>query len=589
MQTNPSGSGSGQLQRIRWWYALLIVLCGIFIIRLFYLQVIRYDHYKKAALKGQLKEYQVPAERGIIEAHDRDQKVPLVLNETRYTLFADPKFIQGAPEAARKVQAIIGGDANDYQLKMLRTDTRYVVLAKNLDNGKRTQLDDLKLKGVGTRDEKHRVYPQGTLAAQLLGFVNDDGEGKYGLEQALDSSLKGKDGEIKAITDSQGVPLANSKENLISEPQPGKRVLLTIDLGLQQQLEDILKSGLDAAKSSSGSAFVLEAKTGAIKAMANYPTYNPADFAKQEDAAVFSNAAVSAPLEVGSVMKPLTTAAALDTGSINRNSSYYDPGQFRVDDATITNIEEVGGAANRSVAEILQLSLNTGATWLLMQMGGGQINEQARTKLYDYFSNHYGFGKQTGIEQGFEAEGIVPDPKDGFGLNIQYANMAFGQGMNITPLQLGAALASIVNGGTYYRPRLVDSYVDSSGKEEVVKPDAVRTNVVKPETSQTIKEFMENVVNKNHLVYGMRNLRPEFSIGGKTGTAQIAKPGGGYYEDRFNGMFLGFVGGNEPQYIVVVRVNEPKIGGYAGSKAAGPIFVRLSETLINNFGVTPKQ
>jgi cell division protein FtsI/penicillin-binding protein 2 len=566
-----------------------VFIAVVFVIRLFYLEVIRHDYYEKSALASQLKEYEIPATRGIIEAHSGDGMVPIVLNETKYTLFADPKFIKDPKTASQSIQGVVGGNAEEYETAM-RKDTRYAVLAKKLSKEQKDKIDTLKIKGVGTRETPYRTYPQGTLASQLLGFVNDEGEGKYGLEEALNSELKGTPGLLKAITDAQGVPLATNKDNVLNEPQPGKRVVLTIDLGMQQQLEDLLKAGLDHAKSQSGSALIIDAQTGAIKAMANYPTYNPAEFFKvqDKDVGVFTNPAVSAPLEVGSTMKPLTAAAALDQGVVGKNTTYYDPSRFKIGDATVTNIEEDGGPGTRSIADILQLSLNTGATWLLMQMGGGEINQQARVRWHDYMVNHYQFGKLTGIEQGYEAPGSIPDPKDGYGLNIQYANTAFGQGMTATPLQMGAALAAIVNGGTYYRPHLVESTVDGNGNEAKKQPEVVKSGVVKADVGQTIREFMQYTISKNYLVYGMKTPYSDYGVGGKTGTAQVPKPGGGYYDDRYNGTFIGFVGGNKPQYVIVVRVNEPKIGGYAGSKAAAPIFGSLAEMLINNFNVERK-
>ncbi len=575
-------------QRIRFWYALLLLLCAVFIIRLFYLQVIKHDYYQKAALKGQLKQYEIPAERGVIEAHSGNTTIPVVLNEIKYTLFADPKFVKDPVRTADAIARIVGGNAEDYEKQMKLPDTRYVILAKKLSKDQKNKFDELKLKGIGTRETPYRTYPQGTLAAQLLGFVNDDLEGKYGLEQALDAELRGKPGQLKAITDAQGVPLATNKDNVVTEPVKGDRVILTIDIGMQQQLEDQLKTGLERAKSTSGSALIIDARNGAVKAMANLPTYNPSEFFKIEDASTFTNGAVSAPLEVGSTMKPLTAAAALDLGVISKDTTYFDPSRFQIGDAVVTNIEEDGGAGTRSIADILQMSLNTGATWMLMQMGGGEINQKARERWHDYMVNHYQFGKITGIEQGYESEGSVPDPNKGFGLNIQYANTAFGQGMTATPLQMTLAFAAVLNGGTYYKPHLVEKKIGSSGKETIVNPEIVKSAVVKPEASQAIQDFMEYTISKNYLTYGMPKPRPEFSIGGKTGTAEIAKPGGGYYDDRFNGMFMGYVGGDEPQYIIAVRVNEPKIGGYAGSKAAAPIFGAIANMLIDNFGVTPR-
>ncbi len=574
--------------RVRVWYGLLSVVLGLFVVRLFYLQVLRHDYYRHVALKSQLKEYEIPADRGIIEAHNGGEAlVPIVLNETKYTLFADPKYIDNPGETAAKVQKIIGGSQDEY-VKLLKADSRYAVLAKKLSKDQKDAVNRLKIKGLGTRDESYRTYPQGDLASQVLGFVSDDKQGRYGVEQALNTQLTGKPGELRAITDAQGVPLVTNKDNVQTPPTNGQRVVLTLDVALQKQVEDILKSGLDAAKSKSGSVIIMDPKTGAIKAMANYPSYNPNEFFKVEDSTLFNNPSVSSPLEVGSVMKPLTTAAALDIGAVTKDVTYLDPGKFVVDGFVIKNVEEDGGAGNRTLGDILQLSLNTGATWLLMQMGGGEINQKARTVWYDYMSNHYGFGKPTGIEQGYEEGGTIPDPSKGFGLNLQYANSAFGQGMSMTPLQLGAAVSSVINGGTYYQPRLVDATIDGSGKKTTKQPVVVRRQVVKSSVSSDVKNLMEYVVQKNHVLYGLPNLPTNYTIGGKTGTAEISKPGGGYYDDRFNGMFVGFVGGNQPDYVIVVRVNEPTVAGYAGAHAAAPIFSQLTTMMINNFGISPK-
>lgn len=580
----------GPVQRIRFWYAFLLLLGAVFVVRLFYLQVIRHDYYEKTAAFSQLKQYEIPAARGVIKAKSGDKTVPLVLNETKYTLFVDPKYVKDAKAAAEAISKATGGSSADYQKKIENPDSpRYTILAKRLSNEQHEAVDKLDLKGVGTREAQYRTYPDGQLAAQLIGFVNDDNDGKYGLEQALNDELKGKPGQLKAITDAAGVPLAANKDNVVIAPQTGSTLTLTVDIGVQQQLEDILKQGVEKARGESGSALILDANTGAIRAMASFPTYNPNEYYKVENGAAFNNMSVTSPIEIGSVMKPLTAAAAMNLGVVNPNTSYYDPSYYKIDDATVSNIEEDGGAAQRTVTDIIKYSLNTGASWLLMQMGGGTINEQARTRWYDYMTNHYGFGKQTGVEQGFEAEGQIPHPTDGFGLNITYANSAFGQGMTATPLQLGAAFNSIVNGGTYYKPFLVESKTDDNGNEVKTQPQKVKSDVVSPAVSAQMIPILEATYEHNKRVFGVNSPpHEEYSIGGKTGTAQISNPQGGYYEDQFNGMYVGFVGGDKPEYIIVTRVDKPKIAGYAGSKAAAPIFVSLANMLIDSYGVTPK-
>jgi len=571
--------------RVRLWFGVLALISAIFVLRLFYLQVIKHDYYHQAALHSQLKQYEVEAERGAIVAHDGDSTTPIVLNEKLYTLFADPTFVKDPAKASLAIAPIIKGDANKVEGQLKTKDTRYVVLAKKLSGDQKNKLDKLNLLGIGTRETEYRTYPQGALASQLLGFVNDDGQGQYGLEEYLDKDLKGTPGELKAITDAQGVPLVSNKSNIVTDPRAGDQVTMTIDIGVQRSLEDILKAGLDRVQSKSGSAIIMNPNTGAIVAMANYPTYDPSKLADVTDLSLLGNAAASAPLEVGSIMKTLTSSSALDQGVVNLNSSFYDAGFVQVGDRKITDVEDSRGT--QTIESILVNSLNTGAVWMLKQMGGGDISAKARSTWYDYMTSHFGLGSTTGVEQAGEAEGYIPKPTDtGTGIQVTYANTAFGQAMTATPLQMLSAFSSIVNGGTYYRPRLVDSYKTADGKTKPVQPDKVRDHVVSSDVSNQMVKLLGQVARIN-IPTALRN---GYIIGGKTGTAQISQPGGGYYGDKFNGTYLGYVGGDKPQYVIVVRVNEPKTTttGFAGSGAAAPIFKDLSNMLIDNFGVTPK-
>jgi cell division protein FtsI/penicillin-binding protein 2 len=590
-QRNTTKKSVSANTRIMLWYGALLLVAAIFITRLFYLQIIHHDYYQKMALADQLKEYKITAPRGQIEAHDSGDTVPIVLNETLYTLYADPTFAKDdAAKDAQQLAAITGGDANSYTQLIKTPNSRYEILQKRLSRAQKDKISSLKLPGIGLQEQNYRNYAQGTLASQLLGFVNEDGQGTYGIEQALNKELAGTDGELKAITDASGVPLAASHDNVQVDPKPGEDVVLTIDLAMQKQLENLLKSGLDRAKSSSGSALIMDPNTGAIKAMANWPTYDPSQYYKVSDASVFNNAAVSSPLEVGSIMKTLTASAALDQGVIKPDTTYNDPSRWPLDGHDITNIEEDGGPGTHSIGDILNLSINTGATWMLMQMGGktGEVNHTARDKWHDYMVNHFQLGKKTGIEQGYEASGYIPDPDKGYALQLTYANTSFGQAMTATPLQMGAAVSSVINGGTYYQPRLVDYTVNSSGQKLVKNPVAVDNHVVSAQVGDQMIGLMEYVVKGHQAAFPYLNFPANYMVGGKTGTAQIANPAGGYYGDKFNGTYVGFVGGDKPQYVIVVRVNTPGVGGYAGSGAAQPVFSDLAHMLINNFNVTPK-
>ena len=584
------------VRRTRWWYIFLLCVVSVFLLRLFYLQVIRYSYYHHTALNDQLKEYQIPAERGTISAYEGNTTIPIVLNQKLYTVYADPTLIKSGDRehVAETVASVLGGNASDYVKQFETQGSRYQILGKKVSEADKNKLLGYKFPGVGAEEQDYRTYPQGDLAAQVLGFVNDNDQGEYGVEQALNNQLAGSPGQLKAVTDINGVPLAANTGNILTQPKNGSNVTLTLDVGMQQQLQQILSQDVQSDKAISGSALIMDPNTGAVKAMANYPSYDPSNYQDVSDASVFTNAAVATPIEPGSVMKTLTMSAALDQGVIQPNETYYDPAHWVVDNFNITNIEEDGGPGTKTLENILNLSLNTGATWMLMQMSqpgatqASQIDKKGRDAWYDYMVNHFQFGKDTGIEQGYEAPGVVPDPNTSDGgyepaLDLTYANTSFGQGVTVTPLQMGAALSSVLNGGTYYKPYLVDSTTDGSGKTTKTKPTVVRSGVVKPSVGTELQSLMEGVVVGHFL-----HFPSQYSVGGKTGTAQIAKPGGGYYDNEFNGTYVGFVGGDKPQYVIVVSIIQPHNGGYAGTAAAQPVFVSLANMLLNDFNVTPK-
>ena len=595
INSSKSARKSHLMLRISFINVFLIIIGAIFIVRAFQLQVIKHAYYQQAADKDQLKAYVLPAQRGMIEASSGGQIVPIVLNQTLYTLFADPAEIQNAKHDAVMIQNVIGGNANTYTSEMNTTGTEYVVMATKLSQSQANAVNKLNITGVATQSANYRVYPDGSLAEPLLGFVNANGIGQYGIEQALNNTLSGTDGQVKAITDSQGVPLIGNKNNVIKQPVNGNNVVLTVNLPVQEQLETILPTMLKKVNSSSGSVTILNVNNGNVVAMADYPSYDPSNYSIVSNPQVYQNSAVDDPIEPGSVMKTLTVSAALDTNSIfGPNETFNDPGSWQIDGSSITDIAQDGGVdkGNISVASILVNSLNTGATWLLMQMGGGQINAHARTAWYNYMVNHFHLGSATGIQQGYEAAGFVPSPTSGYALDLTYANTAFGQGITTTPLQLAAADAAILNGGTYYVPNLVQSVVNSTtGKQTNVTPTIWKKNIVSSATSKNLETIMEDVTNSNWWFYQMTQPQAGYIIGGKTGTAQIALPTGGYSTTDYNGTFVGFVGVNNPQYVIVVEVNDPhipenSIDTYAGAGAAAPIFGKVINMLINGGYVT---
>ncbi len=582
------------IQRVRIWYGALVAVLVIFGVRLFYVQVIEYSHYEAAALSDQLKEYQIPSTRGLIEAYDGNNVVPLVLNQELYTLYADPPLIKNANKVAAKLSQVVGGSASQYASLMHRPNTQYVVLANKITAAQSNKILSFQFPGINTQGQDYRVYPDGSLASQVLGFVNNSGVGEYGIEQALNKELAGKPGRVKAVTDTAGVPLAANKNNIESQPINGDNIVTTLNLPMQEQMEKILKNEYKATKSQGLSAIIMDPYNGQIDAMANYPTYNPSNYENVTNAALFQNAAIDNPIEPGSSMKTLTTPAALNLGAIQPNESFYDPAHWVIDGFNITDIKQDGGAREQNIASILALSLNTGATWMLMQMshpGGTQITQSGINKWHDYMVNHFHLGQPTGIQQGYESAGFVPpdNPNDP-SIDLRFANTAFGQGVQLTALQLITALSSVINGGTYYQPTLVSKVITPSGQVIPYKPKVLIRNTVKPSIAGELEPLMENVVKTYlHEGFSFMNFPSNYIVGGKTGTAQIAKPnGGGYYNNLFNGTYIGFVGGDRPQYLIVVYNIKPGVPGYAGSYGGQPVFADLAHMLINDSYVTPK-
>jgi cell division protein FtsI/penicillin-binding protein 2 len=528
----------------------------------------------------------IAAERGQIYVHDGDGLAPLVLNEPVYTVFADPHELKDVAAVEKIVREVAGGEAIDDAFGELNDrDKRYVVLAKQVTRTQAEKIRAANLAGVGTQNSTRRVYPEGEMAAQTLGFVNADGQGQYGIEQFLDDELKGKAGVLQSVTDVRHIPLTIGQRDVRIPAEHGAEVVLTLDRNIQAQAETVLKTGLDRVGATRGSIVVMDPNNGAVLAMANYPTYNPAEFNKVTDAKLFQNVVVENAFETGSVIKTLTTGAALDTGAIARDSTFYNSGCVQIADANICNVERAVDGRQMNMTQVLLYSLNTGMVWQLQQMGGGAINGQAKKTLHNYFGDHYRFGKKTGIEQMGESRGDLFAPDDPEGGVVRYANMTFGQGMNATMIQVASAFSAAINGGTYYKPHLIDgTRGKADGTVKSRTPEIVARDVLKPAASQTLKEMLHDA----RFSYNPA-LDRGYYVGAKSGTAQVYDPATGKYsEDDTIGTYLGYGADatGAPKYVIMVRVDDSRAGGYAGSTAAGPIFTEMSNWIIDYKGIS---
>lgn len=567
---------------------LVLAIASVFAIRLFYLQIIQHGHYVGLAQTEQVKRERLPATRGEIYALNGNEPVKLVMNETVYTTFVDPVLIienGTADEIAKVMKEVAGGNLRPNIGDLLtKKESRYQIIATRVTRTQAEKIREHKFSGIGFQSVSQRVYPEGTLGAQVLGFVNSEGIGNYGIEAYMNSDLSGIDGRLETVTDVSDVPLTVGDRNVRQPAVDGRNIVMTIDRNVQSYAEKALMDGLKRSNATDASAVVMDPMTGRVLAIANVPTYDPAKYYEVTDGSLFNNAAISVPYEPGSDIKTYTMAAAVDKGVASANDTFYNTDSIKVADRTITNATK-GHTGVISFQTALNWSLNTGFVTLAQRMGNGtQITREARDTMYDYFHNRFGLGQLTGIELANEQKGIVRSPDHPDGNAVRYSNMSFGQGLDSTVMQVSAGFSAIVNGGNFYRPTVIDGYIDSDGKyikSEQAAP--VRPGVVKATTSKEIKEMTH--IGRS----GFRGIdKPGYYVGGKTGTSQVVK-NGVYSEDETIATYLGYGGGDidSPKYVIMVSIHgKGRILG--GSADAMPIFNDISNWMLDYLKIQPK-
>ena len=568
---------------------LAMLLTGamvVIVLRLFFLQIIQHDHYVALANEEQVKKLVIPAHRGMIYALDGDTPVPLAMNQQVYTLFADPTVVDEPQKVEQAVRDIAGGNLIVDDIQKALADSRaeksmYRVLAKNVSLRQAELIKSKKLKGVGFQEVSKRVYPEGDMAAQTLGFVNNEGKGQYGVEQSLNERLTGKDGLLKSVTDVANVPLSIGKDNIRNDPVDGDNIVLTIDRNIQAKAQEALLAGLERSGATHGSVLVMDPNSGKVLALADYPTYNPAEFTKVQDEQVFRNIATTEPYEPGSVLKTFTVATGIDKGVIDAQSTFYNTDKIQVEDRTITNALK-GITGTITMQRALDNSLNTGMVTIAQRLGDGKsINKGARDTLYDYFHNRFGLGERTGVEIANEQKGILISPNDVQGNAVRYSNMAFGQGLNVTMMQVAAGFSAIINGGTYHSPTVIAGTYDNS-QLKLENNSQTRQNVISASASAQAREMIHQAR------AGFTNTdTPGYYVGGKTGTSQTLE-NGQYISTQTVGTYLGFGGTDaESKYVIMVQVSGKNMN-LEGNKHAMPIFTDLSNWLLGYYQLQPR-
>ncbi len=546
----------------------LAVVAASLVMRLGYWQVVKRDELAAQARDQTSLTLQVPSRRGAI--FDRSGTLVLAQTIESYRLAASPDQL-GPGRRGEVADALVrildlDDDAARALTEKVTSDRPYVVLARDLDETVAERIRQASaagaLSGVTLDAEPVRVYPQAgggpgsTLAAQLLGFVNREGVGQYGVEQYYQVVLAGTPRTISARRDTNADPIPDTTR-VIDPGVPGVDLRLTIDAGLQQLVEQESLAAWVADHAVSVSALVMDPYTGEIYAYATYPSYDANDYRAiaAVDPSRFIDPIVSEVYEPGSVFKMLTAVAGLEQRVVTPTTKINDTGTLRLDRGR-TKVDDADRKAKgwMEFQDIIAYSRNVGAAKVALSLG--KTTRQAAVRLHDTWTR-LGIGQRTGVDLAGEVPGLVRDPTISTWREIDVANGSFGQGVAVTPLQLAVAYSAMVNGGTLVTPRVVKAI----GGDDLT-PAARATGVIDPALTPTLIGLLEHVVSEVDF-YRDRTLVPGYAVGGKTGTAQIWDPKarggkGDWKRNLFNYTFVGYIGRGRPELIVAVRIQEAR-------------------------------
>jgi len=542
--------------------------------RLFVLQILSASFYQAVASGQYNFEKTLQPTRGEIKVIDKDTDHPFTVATTiqKQLVYAVPKDVTDPKRAAEQLAPVLGLDAKDLLEKISGSEKKYVVLKRQLTDEQEQVIKGYNLAGINFDSEPVRFYPEKNFLSHVLGYVgykDADRVGRYGLEEYFENQLKGVTGEIKQEKDVSGAWIFAGNRD-IKPAQDGDTLILTIDRTIQHKAENIIKDTVSKNQADSGSIVVMNPKTGAVLAIANYPDFDPNDYNKVEDPSIFVNRAVMGAYEPGSIFKPLTMAAAINEGKVLPDTTYVDTGVVNIDGYQIQNSDHKAHG-KQTMTQVLEASLNTGAIFAKEQIGNA--------KFLEYVKN-FGFGKETGIELR-ESKGNLDNLKANIAVNFDTAS--FGQGISVTPLQIVEAYSALANSGSMVKPFIVQAHVASSGKITTTQPEII-SRVVSAKTATTLGGMLVNVVENGH---GKKAKVPGFWVAGKTGTAQVSrKDGKGYEQDINIGSFIGYAPVDKPQFVALVRVNHPRTVQFAESTAA-PAFGELASFILNYYNVQP--
>lgn len=553
----------------------MLVLASFLILKLGYIQISQGEYYKNIAEA----KYRVPSskalDRGTIFFEERTgRRISAGTMIPDYALIIDPSKIVESEVLAGKLEKIVKFDRADFIERASRKSDRYEEIVKHLTEKEAIAIRSLNEKGVSIEKTKKRLYPGGRTAAQVLGFVGIDEElgkptGRYGLEQFYNDTLE-RFGSGESSGFFADLFLKPAKSILFDREREGDLVT-TIEPSVQGFLERVLEDDILKKYSAvSAGGIIMNPKNGEIYAMATMPSFDPNSFSKEKDQRVFSNPLVDGVYEMGSIIKPLTMAAGIDTGVVTAETKYEDKGFRIINTKRISNFD---GKARGVVTmqEVLSQSLNTGTIFVEERLG--------KDKFREYFKS-FGLGEETGIDLPNEAQGDIHNldsPRD-----IEYATASFGQGISTTPIATIRALASLANGGVLVSPHVVKRTEYSIGPARDFSPISER-RVIKKETAKEISRML--TISADKVLAGGTLRLPHYSVAVKTGTAQIVGEKG-YSSTDFLHTFIGYFPSNDPKFIVLLVLKNPQGEAFASHTLSLP-FMQITKFLLNYYQIPP--
>lgn len=544
---------------------IFLVFTAAVIVRLFALQVLGNSFYKNLAENQHEFSKTLYPERGqiFVSTQNGADSVPVVTNVERDLVYAVPPEIPDKQQIAAALSPVLGITQWEIMQKIGDDTRKWVAIKKQLAASESAAVKKLALPGIHLQSETYRYYPEKVFASQVLGFLGYMGEnrvGRYGVEEFFEEELAGEAGSLFQEKAAGGSWITGSLRKL--EPaRDGIDLTLTIDRAIQFKAESLLAAGVARHSADAGSITVINPKTGAVLAMASYPTFDPNTFNEVENIAAFKNQAVSDAYEPGSVFKAITMAGALNEGAVTPDEVYEDTGQVRFEDFTIRNSDNKAHG-RQTMTQVLEESLNTGAIYAQDKLGAEKFLETIK---------RFGFGEKSGITLPAESPGDLKNLRRTG--DIQYATASFGQGITATPLQLAGAFAAIANGGKMMKPYVIAGQGSAEARE-----------VISDRAAATLSAMLVSVVERGH---GKRAGVPGYYVAGKTGTAQVAAKGRAGYEASVTiGSFAGFAPVDNPVFAAIVRIDNPKDVQFAESTAA-PIFGELAQFILNYYQVPP--